>query len=164
MNLLCWVLIYLNSGHPVTTVFFYSLPCAVAWSTGACSVTVTRLCVNTAIRSSVQSHTEESSAADELASIFHEAQWAKAVKSKQHVSLRFPRLLLTLPVLTVQILLIALMCWDLLSWELCVSVRVCVCVFVVYMSSLFSLDSVKVKVELPASVHYCGTLLCFLLF
>lgn len=44
------------------------------------------------------------------------------------------------------------------------SVRVCVCVFVVYMSSLFSLDSVKVKVELPASVHYCGTLLCFLLF
>lgn len=44
------------------------------------------------------------------------------------------------------------------------SVCVCVCVFVVYMSSLFSLDSVKVRVELPASVHYCGTLLCFLLF
>lgn len=58
--------------------------CAVAWSTGACYVTVStgcldELCVNTAIGSSghsasVQSRAEEGRAADELASIFHEVK------------------------------------------------------------------------------------------
>ncbi len=129
-----------NSGHPVNTQNI--LLCAAAWLSVWISFEYDQI-----LRfPSVRSCTEEGIAVDELASIFREGQWRKAVKSKRHVSHCFPhvhwfpspcrswqserRLL--------QILLIALSRWDLLSWEPCVCACVCVCISVFCCLLLFT--------------------------